>query len=499
MNRAFVAGEVVLVVSLACAPAFASPALQGPPAEPEGPSGLLKKEEGAFAGYTLISPLLSKSSHLIDMNGEIVHTWTGTNAPAGGVYLLPDGRLLRPQREEENPMFHGGGIGGRLQMLDWDGTVVWEWVLANEYQTHHHDVEPLPNGNLLLIAWEHRYAEDAVAYGRDPKAVGAAGLWPDALLEVRPIFPDDAEIVWEWHAWDHLIQDFDESKENYGSIPEHPELIDINGEHRGRAPETPEQRLAREKREREMKALGYVGGEDEEEEDPFSTGEFDADWFHTNAVDYDAQHDLIVVSIPHMCELWVIDHSTTTEEAAWHDGGRFGRGGDLLWRWGNPRMYGAGTRSDQRLFYQHNPEWVPGEKAGELRLTVFNNGSTRPEKEFSSVDELVLPFDPKTGFALAPGGAFGPAEPAWSYSEPEQFFSGFISGAQRLPNGNTLVCEGAEGRVFEVTRDGRIVWDFVNPHGGDAPATDQSGNAPKRALFRATRIAPDDPALADRL
>jgi hypothetical protein len=199
-----------------------------------------------------------------------------------------------------------------------------------------------------------------------------------------------------------------------------------------------------------------------------------------------------------MCELWVIDHSTTTEEAAWTSGGRWGRGGDLLWRWGNPRTYGCGTDADQRLFYQHNPVWIPGETPGELRLLVYNNGGGRPDGDWSSVDELVLPFDPEQGFLREPGQAFGPAAPAWTYSDKGSFFSGFISGAQRLPGGNTLICEGAPGRLLEVTREGQVVWEFVNPFGGDFMATPNAGQAPKTALFRATRLAPDHPGLAGR-
>ena len=114
------------------------------------------------------------------------------------------------------------------------------------------------------------------------------------------------------------------------------------------------------------------------------------------------------------------------------------------------------------------------------------------------MEELVLPFDPKAGFQREPGEAFGPAEPTWSFSDPGNFYSGFISGAHRLPNGNTLVCEGASGRIFEVTRDGEMVWEFLNPHGGDAEKTEIGGNAPPRALFRATRIPRDHPGLAGK-
>jgi hypothetical protein len=101
------------------------------------------------------------------------------------------------------------------------------------------------------------------------------------------------------------------------------------------------------------------------------------------------------------------------------------------------------------------------------------------------VEELVLPFDAKRGFLREPGAAFGPKLPAWTYVDPKTFYSPYISGAQRLPNGNTLICAGVPGRVFEVTAAGEIVWEFLNPHGGDHPAPTQAGQAPRTALFRA--------------
>jgi hypothetical protein len=245
-----------------------------------------------------------------------------------------------------------------------------------------------------------------------------------------------------------------------------------------------------------MRALGYVAGA--EEEDATKAAEIkEADWMHTNAVDYCPEYDLIAISSPHLSEVLVIDHSTTTEEAAWHSGGRWGKGGDILFRWGNPLRYGLGDESAQRLFDQHNVDWLPVGPDGSLRVTVFNNGGSRPGGQgWSSADEVLLPFDPKKGFLREMAKPFGPEQAAWSYSDPEHFLSPFISGVQRLPNGNTLICSGAEGRIFEVTADKRIVWDFENTFGGDLPNSPIGGNAPSRALFRATRIAPDHPGLA---
>jgi hypothetical protein len=261
---------------------------------------------------------------------------------------------------------------------------------------------------------------------------------------------------------------------------------------------TPEEKRRLEQRERQMRALGYVGDDEEEDSTPRDQRK-ELDWLHTNAVDYHPGYDLIALSTPHMNEVWIIDHSTSTEDAAWDAGGRWGKGGDLLYRWGNPRNYGAGTDADRKLFYQHNVDFVPGATPDELRITIFNNGGGRPGGDVSTVDELVLPFDPESGFTREEGEPFGPEEPTWSWALPKEAFSAFISGAQRLPNGNTLVCAGAPGRLLEVTRAGEIVWDYLNPFGGDAPSNPQAGGAPTHALFRATRIAPDHPGLAGRL
>jgi hypothetical protein len=494
---------VPAVVALPDGPApapGATPQAAGPE-DGEG-RGLVHRAEGAFDGLTLFSPLNSNDTYLIDMDGSVVHRW-GTDSPtASGLTLLDDGTLLRAGREDHEPKFRGGGIAGRIQRLAPDGSLVWSYALASEDRWGHHDLEPLPNGNVLTIAWERLSAEEAAALGRDPAQVGEEGFWSDVVLEIRPTPPEGGEIVWIWQAQDHLIQDFDPRAAGYGPVREHPERIDVNAEHRDAPPLSAEELERQEELEREMERLGYVGGEDEEEEDqaPASPApargqrERPGDWLHTNAVAYLPEHDLIVLSTPQLCELWIIDHSTSTAEAAGSSGGRQGRGGDLLWRWGNPRMYGHAD-AEQRLFYQHNPTWIRG-GPGELGLLVFNNGSRRSGGEYSSVDELYLPFEPGRGFGLLPDGTFAPAEADWTYAPGrEAFFSAFISGAQRLPNGNTLICSGAPGRIFEVTPAGEVVWDYLNPYGGEVAPPEHAGGAPPKAVYRATRLARSDPGV----
>src|SRR5262249_11272585 len=154
---------------------------------------------------------------------------------------------------------------------------------------------------------------------------------------------------------------------------------------------------------------------------------------HCNGVAYNADLDQIAVSVWRFSEFWIIDHSTTTAEAAGHQGGRSGKGGDLLYRWGNPRAYRAGAKADQKLFSQHNVHWIPKRRPGAGNILLFNNGVDRPGGNHSSVDELVPPVDSQGGYLVKPGTACGPDRPIWSYAAPkkEDFFSSFISGAQR--------------------------------------------------------------------
>ena len=281
-------------------------------------------------------------------------------------------------------------------------------------------------------------------------------------------------------------------------MPERPGLIDINADHRDRPPITEAERIELERIENQVRGLGYSGDDDDDDDADQGSATRErgrvSDWLHLNSVEYNADLDMILLSFPHLGEIFVIDHSTTTAQAAGHAGGRWGHGGDLLWRWGNPRNHGAGVDADQRLFYQHSPTWLSPAADGSPRVLVFNNGGSRVDGDWSSVEELVLPWKRGEGFVHGPGVAFGPVTPVWSYQDREHFFSGFISGAQRLPNGNTFICEGAEGRVFEVTPAGDVVWDYLNPFG----ETDESDLGPKPeagALFRAEWIPPDHPGL----
>jgi hypothetical protein len=369
----------------------------------------------ASPGHRLFGPLNGTDTHLVDVAGTIVHTWPSTYLPGAGVYLLDDGTLLRTIKTAGGPAI--GGAGGGVQKVALDGTVLWDFRYEGATHWSHHDVEPMPNGNVLMLAWDVKTDTEAIAAGRNPAWISGTIFRPDSVIEVQPTGPTTGTIVWEWHIWDHLIQSFDPTKPNFGVVAQHPELLDIN-----------------------FPPLAAQA----------------ADFNHMNSVKYDPVHDRIMVSSHSQNEIYVIDHGTTTAEAAGHSGGPWGKGGDILYRFGNPDAYDAGVQADKKFFGQHSARFIPPGYPGAGNFTVFNN--TPPGG--SVVWEYLPPMDAAGNFLLTPGTAYGPSAPLWTYSAPG-FSSTFISSAERLPNGNTLICSGGQSWVFEVTPAGQTVFSYM--------------------------------------
>lgn len=454
---------------------------KGPPAwilaSLEQPRGLIKNEPRAAPGYVLFTQLTSDTTYLVDTEGRVVHTWT-TEKVGDAIYLQDDGSLYRLARIPEPPNFRAGGVAGYVQKISWEGEVLWEWKMGDEKRMLHHDIEPLPNGNILAIAWEQKTAAEARARGRRADLIPEQGLWSEWILEIEPLPPGDARIVWEWHVWDHLVESGDAAK--------FPRRLDINADG--------EEAVVDEEELEQLKALGYAP-------DNATTQDIQSDFLHMNGIDYHPKFDQVAVSVPEIGEIWILDHSTKTEEARGSSGGRHGFGGDFLYRWGNPKNYGRGTRGDQQLFSQHHALWIPQGWKNAGNLTVFNNGGGRPDGDWSSVVELAPPIDENGSYAFAEGEAFGPKAPLWTYQAPDRasFFSPFISGAHRLANGNTFICAGPQGRFLEVTPEREIVWEYKNPFHGDVPGWNPPGvEQVPYASFRAIKIPPDHPALAGR-
>ncbi len=425
------------------------------PIEEHGKTGVVLNETGAYEGYTLIFPIGSRNTYLVDLKGTVVHTWKSAYPPGQSAYLLENGNLLRTASVGPgvNGVFDTGGAAGRVQEFTWDGELVWDFKYCSDTHCSHHDVEKLPNGNVLILAWELKSRDEAIKAGRKPENVGADGLWPDTIIEVKPAGRNSGQIVWQWHVWDHLVQEIDPEADNYDAVGDHPELININ--HADWMTQLPGKELDN------LRSLGYLGNTPSHNADRRTN----PDWNHTNSIAYNSELDQIAVSVLGFNEVWIIDHGTTTEQARGHKGGRRGKGGDLLYRFGNPQSYLGGTSDDRMLFAQHDAHWIPRGLKGAGHMLVFNNGRGRSDGDYSSIDELILPLDENGNYIADDMTYFRAVETAWRYTSPDKsgFYSGHISGAQRLPNGNTLICEGESGTVFEVTPAGKTVWKYVNP------------------------------------
>jgi Arylsulfotransferase (ASST) len=414
----------------------------------------LNDAKKACQGYTLLAPANSTTTYLLDMEGRVVKTWQSDCKPGHSAYLLENGHLLRPGALVNPPFLVFGGAAGRIQEFSWDGELLWDFTYADSSHLGHHDICRLPNGNVLLLVWEQKTRDEAVAAGRRPETVNKTGLVADSVVEIKPTGKTTGKVVWEWHAWDHIIQEFDKTKDHFDDVGKHPRRIDVNfGDN------TIGAMVAKPEELKKLQALGYVGKTDRK------PGPVSPDWLHLNAVAYNAELDQIMLSVHQFSEIWVIDHGTTTAEAAADSGGKSGKGGGLLYRWGNPRAYRGGTMKDQKLFSQHNAHWISKGLPGAGNILVFNNGMRRTGGAYSSVDEIVPPVDDQGQYKYAAGKPYGPDAPAWSYSAPKRtdFFSSFISGAHRLPNGNTFICSGANGTIFEVTAKKEMVWKYLNP------------------------------------
>src|SRR5262245_54155150 len=305
--------------------------------------GLHLNDSRAFQGYTLLAPFDSPNTYLLDMQGKVVQTWPSDCTPALFPMLLDNGNLLRPGNFGHDSRLLGWppGSGGRVQEIAWDGKVVWDFRFYNPKQLPHHDMTRLPNGNILLIVSDRKTADEAIAAGRRPESVRNSYLIPDSLVEIKPTGPTTGKVVWEWHLWDHLVQDHDKTKANYGNVREHPELVDLN--FTGETPPPPPPAKTAKDKPRAGKDVAVKAAASR-------PPRVNPDWTHFNGVAYNPKLDQIAVSVWNFSEVWIIDHSTTTAEAASHMGGKSGKGGDLLYRWGNPRAYRAGTEKDQKLF-----------------------------------------------------------------------------------------------------------------------------------------------------
>lgn len=379
--------------------------------------------EEVFNGYTLFTS--STETYLINNCGETINQWSSDFPPGNAVYLLEDGSILRAGRTASEDITFGGQ-GGVIEIFDWDGNLTWQYTYDTPTKRQHHDIFPMPNGNVLILAVTNITKAEAIQLGRNPELLTETDLYNEQIVEVTPIGLNGAEIVWEWNAIDHLVQDFDATKSNFGNVGLSPEKLNIN----------------------------FLNG-----------GSGAANWLHFNSIHYNPILDQIIMSSRNLSEIYIIDHSTTTAEAATGAGGIYDKGGDLLYRWGNPQSYNQGNETDRQLYGQHHPYFIEPGLIDENKIMLFNNGNGRSPM-FSEVFIIKPETDSQGLYAYETGTAYSPTQPDYTYSnpaDPTAFFSGILSSAQRLPNGNTLICEGINGRFFEITAEEEIVWEYISP------------------------------------
>ena len=461
------------------------------------PRGLTMNAEGIADGYIMFAVPNSPFEYLINRKGEVVHQWK-SSYPVFEAYLQDDGSVFQAAADPDFPVFGCCGPYGRIQKITWDGKIVWDFEYANEQHIAHHDFCVMPNGHILAIAYEVMAYDRAMALGRKPELTPKSGPWSEEIVEIVPEGKTGGKIVWEWHLSDHLIQDADSKKAGYGKVADHPELLDFN---LGTPLPPPITQGALDTAI--AKGMAHRNS---------TINNGGSDIFHFNAIKYNPDLDQIVFSSPNNSEIYIIDHSTTTQEAASHKGGRRGKGGDFLYRWGNPKNYKRGDSTNRTLFGQHDIRWIEKGNPGAGNLTVFNN---HPPGEidwssmgmignnYSMVYEFAPPMDSKGNYIIEKGKPYGPEKPVWFYRAPDtlSFFSSFISGAQRMENGNTFINEGAKGRFFEVTPQGETIWEYLNPYYGDIrePNGDPIPAMPMPFIeFRGNFIPANHPAFANR-
>ncbi|GGK44744.1 aryl-sulfate sulfotransferase [Nocardia camponoti] len=353
-------------------------------------------------------------SRLISLDGTVVHEWPFAGVPARVIDpALNGGRVgdigvqLSGSGDDRGGIYANGTVG----QLNWEGDVVWQWgeQAPGGAARQNHDWELLPNGNRLLLVTVPRVVEQLGI----PDTVGDQGL-----LEVSP----DGEIVWQWLAGDHL--------DEFGFSPEGREALSATA---ARDPEDPWGYL-------EMNSAKSLGPNR---------------WFETDPAFHP---DNILVSFRKANIVALIEKSS----------------GAIVWRLG-PYFDATPGAQHQRINThkvprpvdqisgQHNPHLIAPGLPGAGNILVFDNqgGAGYPPAPLGIyAGSRVLEIDPSTRQIVWQYTAEDSGLPSWT------FFSSFVSNAQRLPNGNTLITEGMQGRLFQVTPAGEVVWEYHSPYTG---------------------------------
>lgn len=426
--------------------------------------GLISYDEpNTYQGYTLIYPHNQSTIYLVNNCGMIVHSWPGEEGyrPGNVAYLQNNGDIIltkRPADISQDAIWAGGG-GAIIEIKDWDNNVKWTYELNNEQARLHHDIEITPEGTILAVAWELKTYEESINAGRDTATMTQGELWPDFVFEINP---ENDSIIWEWHAWDHIIQEHNPSAENFGLISDNQRKINLN----------------------------------------WDTNNGKADWLHINSIDYNPSLDQIMLSVPQFHEVWVIDHSTTTQQAKTSQGGKSNHGGDIIYRVGNPMTYGRGNIDDKIFFFQHDAHWildVPESHPYYGQVALFNN---RIGEDYSTAEIFETPWMDYLIDYEQINGTWQPyhLENTIEHPDMKRMHSTGLSSIQLLPNGNTLICSGRQGYIFELdeTKE-KIVWEYITPlNSGNSVDQGTELELNNNLTFRAHKYSVDHQAFLGR-
>lgn len=389
-----------------------------------------------YDGLTYYSNMNSAVGYLIDTNSTVVKTYNFSGNTGYATHFTPGGNFFRTVMNTGNSI-NGGGVTGRIQKLDYNGSILWDYTYSSSTYVLHHDHCPLPNGNVLVISYDVKTSTELAAAGG---TANLSSIRSEKIMELQPVGTNSAIVVWQWNLWDHLVQNTDASKNNYQtSIVDHPELLNINYQ--------PTQ-----------------------------------DWVHMNGLDYNPVLDQIAFSSHALNEWYIIDHSTSTAEAASHSGGNAGKGGDILYRWGNPAAYQAsGTKI---LNVTHDSHWVPEGCPDAGYLTGVNNaGQTSPSQK-TTFEKISLPRV-DYNYTITPGSAYTPS--TYNSRIVGTGYTSNMGNIQQFPNGNQLICLATAGTIYEINASGTTLW--TKSTSGTCPQTE------RQTLCFLTNPAPAQPTV----
>lgn len=379
-----------------------------------------------FDGFALYGTSGSTTARLINANQQIAYTWSCPTSYSYAMEMKPNGNIVRSAVYSGNQITTAA-VGGRIQELNPQGGVVWDFIYSTADYVTHHDIALMPNGNVLLLAYVRHTLSQLQALGYD----GTAVKYPGRIIEVQQN-GSGGQVVWQWEMKDRFIQDVDPTKPNFMPIAEHPERMDIN--------------VA-------VSGSGGPGG--------------GIDWFHENGVDYNEELDQIAFSARYLSEIFIIDHSITTAEAAGHTGGNGGHGGDFLFRWGKPANYGI-TGPQTIAAAVHDVKWVQG-GAMDGWISFFNNSGSGQNSTVDAIHPTMSGYN----YPWTPGTAWGPVSYAFRHLCLANA-SGQSAG-QIMPDGNVFCAVSGE-YMYEVNSSNQVVWQYnAGPQKGFRYTCDHPG------------------------